>query len=335
MFRIQEAHWGIIGCGNVTELKSGPAFNKVEYSRIVAVMRRDAALAEDYAKRHKVPKWYSDAEQLINDPKVNAIYIATPPNTHASYAIQAMRAGKPVYVEKPMARNSQECQEMIRVSEETGMSLFVAYYRRSLPAFLKVKELVDNGIIGKPLTVNIRLHKAFGERDQFPEKQTWHTNPEIAGAGHFFDLASHQFDFLDFVFGPVTEVSGIAKNIAGFYPAEDTVSAAFAFESGVNGTGSWCFVVEKVAEEDIIEITGTNGKIIFSCFDLRDVQLVTEKGTVSFNFQNPENISHNLIKQVVQELRGKEKCVSTGYSAARTSWVLDEVIKNYYKRSNG
>jgi predicted dehydrogenase len=326
-----EAHWGIIGCGNVTELKSGPAFNKVEHSRLVAVMRRNAILAQDYAQRHGVPKWYSDATELINDTEVNAIYIATPPDTHCSYAIQAMRAGKPVYVEKPMARNYQECQEMIRVSEETGMPLFVAYYRRTLPAFLKVKELVADGIIGKPLTINLRLHKAYGERDQFPEKQTWHTNPKIAGAGHFYDLASHQFDFLDFAFGPITEVKGIAKNIAGYYSAEDTVSAAFAFNSGVTGTGSWCFVVDKGAEEDTIEIAGTKGILSFSSFQHGDVTLTTPEGTVSFSFQNPENIQHNLIAQVVKTLLGESECVSTGKSAARTSAVLEEMVKEYYK----
>lgn len=327
---LPEVHWGIIGCGNVTELKSGPAFNKVEHSNLVAVMRRNPEKAADYASRHGVLKWYSDASQLINDPEVNAIYVATPPDTHALYAIEAMKAGKPVYVEKPMARNYQECQEMIRVSEETGMPLFVAYYRRSLPAFLKVKELIADGIIGKPLTVNIRLHKSSGEKDQFPEKQSWHVNPEIAGAGYFYDLASHQFDYLDFVFGPITEVSGIAKNRTGFYPAEDTVSAAFMFDSGVTATGSWCFVVSKGSEEDIIEITGTKGKLSFSSFQHSDVKLTSPEGMVSFSFQNPENIQHNLIQQVVQELRGEGKCASTGYSAARTSWVLEEIVRNYY-----
>lgn len=328
---LNEVNWGIIGCGNVTELKSGPAFNKVSHSNLHAVMRRDADKAADYAKRHGVPVWYSDASQLINDPQVNAIYIATPPNTHASYAIQTMRAGKPVYVEKPMAHNYMECQEMIRISKETGMPLFVAYYRRTLPAFLKVKELVDEGIIGIPLTVNIRLHKAFGEKDQYKEKQTWHTKLKIAGAGYFYDLGSHQFDFLDFVFGPINGVKGMAQNRAGFYSVEDTVSAAFIFDSGVTGTGIWSFVVAKGNEEDTIEITGTKGKIIFSCFEHGDVKLITPQGTVSFSVQNPENISHYLIEQVVQDLRGMGSCVSTMYSAARTSWVLERIVRNYYK----
>ncbi|HCY39774.1 MAG TPA: oxidoreductase [Prolixibacteraceae bacterium] len=322
--------WGIIGCGNVTELKSGPAFNKVEHSRIVAVMRRNATLAEDYAKRHGVPKWYADADQLINDPEVNAVYIATPPDTHASYAIQAMKAGKPVYVEKPMARNYQECKEMLRVSEETGMPLFVAYYRRTLPAFLKVKELIDNEIIGKPLTVNVRLHKSVPDRDLKPETQFWHVNPEIAGAGYFYDLASHQLDYLDFLFGPVIQVHGIAVNQAGYYTAEDTVTGTFLFGNGVIGTGSWCFVVSKGSEEDIIEISGTKGKISLSSFQHGDVKLTTPEGTVSFSFQNPENIQYHLIDQVVKTLHGESACVSTGKSGARTSAVLEEMVKNYY-----
>jgi predicted dehydrogenase len=329
---LNEVNWGIIGCGNVTELKSGPAFNKVEHSRLVAVMRRNATLAQDYAKRHGVPKYYSDASQLINDPEVEAVYIATPPDTHAMYAIEAMRAGKPVYVEKPMARNYQECQEMIRVSKETGMPLFVAYYRRTLPAFLKVKELIDNGIIGKPLMVNIRLHKSSGEKDQYPDQQSWHVNPEIAGGGYFYDLASHQLDYMDYIFGPITEVHGIAHNLAGYYVSEDTVSAAFAFGTGVIGTGSWCFVVPKGSEEDIIEITGTKGKLSFSSFLHGAVRLTSPEGTISFSFQNPENIQHHLIRQVVQTLQGEGECVSTGYSASRTSWVLEEIVKEYYSQ---
>ena len=327
-----EIKWGIIGCGNVTELKSGPTFNKIVDSKLVAVMRRNAALAQDYAQRHNVSKFYSDASELINDSEVNAVYIATPPDSHALYAIEAMKAGKPVYVEKPMARNYAECMEMIRVSEETGMPLYVAYYRRTLPAFLKVKELVDNGSIGKLLTVNVKLYKAFGERDKFPDKQSWHVNPEIAGAGHFYDLASHQFDFLDFVFGPVTKVNGVARNIVGYYKAEDTVSAAFSFESDVVGSGSWCFVVDEKSEEDSIEIHGTNGKIKFSCFDLGNVELTTKEGTQKFSFTNPENISFLLVQQLVGALQGKNDCVSTMYSAARTNHVLEEIVKSYYNK---
>ncbi len=328
--KLDHVNWGIIGCGDVTEVKSGPAFQKTEHSSLVAVMRRNREKAADYAQRHGVPKWYHIADELINDPEVNAIYIATPPDTHASYAIQAMRAGKPVYVEKPMALNYAECRKMIKVSEETGMPLYVAYYRRTLPAFLKVKELIDAGTIGLPLSVAVTLIKSADEKNKEQEEHNWRVNPDIAGAGHFFDLASHQLDFLDFVFGPITEVHGIAFNQAGYYPAEDTVTGTFAFENGVIGTGHWCFVADESAAKDDIEIIGTKGKINLPSFIHGDLLLTTSQGTINFSFKNPENISHNLVRQVVQALRGETECISTGETAARTNAVLDEMVKNYY-----
>lgn len=326
----KEIGWGMIGCGNVTELKSAPSFNKIEGSRLVAVMRRDSEKARDYAKRHGVSRYYSDATELINDPEVTAVYVATPPDTHAAYAIQAMRAGKPVYVEKPMARTYQECLEMIQVSEQTGMPLYVAYYRRTLPAFNKVKELLENGSIGIPLTVHLTLHLPKGVRDQDKSQQTWHVNPEIAGAGHFFDLASHQFDYLDYLAGPVTVVSGFASNNAGLYPAEDTVTASFGFANGMAGSGSWCFVTDPVNFRDTIEITGTKGKITLPTFAKGELVLTTPEGTVEISFQNPENIQFLLISQVVKALRGEGECVSTGVSAARTNKVLEAIVSGYY-----
>lgn len=330
MKKLDTVNWGIIGVGDVTEVKSGPAFYKVEHSNLVAVMRRNADKAEDYAKRHNIPKWYSKASDLINDPKVDAVYIATPPDSHANYAIEAMKAGKPVYVEKPMARNYAECTAMLKVSEETQMPLWVAYYRRALPAFLKAKELIESGIIGKPLLVNIKLYKQASERNQTKEEMHWHVFPEIAGAGHFFDLASHQFDYLNFIFGDVTSVKGNAQNLAGLYPAEDTVSGTWKHNSGVVGTGSWCFVVDKQSETDIIEIIGENGEISLPCFSPGNLILTTADGRTEMGFKNPQHISQNLVQQVVNELRGNGKCVSTGKSAAKTSWVLDEMVKEYY-----
>lgn len=327
----KEINWGIIGVGDVTEVKSGPAFYKIDNSNLVAVMRRNAEKAEDYAKRHNIHKWYSNASELIHDPNVDAVYIATPPNSHANYAIEAMKAAKPVYVEKPMARSHAECREMLKVSKETGMPLWVAYYRRALPAFLKVKELIDAGTIGKPLMVNIKLYKQASERNQTPEEMHWHVFPEIAGAGHFFDLASHQFDYLDFLLGEVTNVKGNASNLAGLYPAEDTVSGTWKHKSGVIGSGTWCFVVGKNSEEDYIQIIGEKGEICLPCFSPGNLKLNSENGIEEMEFKNPQHISQNLVQQVVDELRGYGKCVSTGESAARTSWVLDEMVKQYYK----
>src|ERR1700751_1908166 len=134
-------NWGIIGCGNVTERKSGQAYNKVPNSKLVAVMRRNAEKAADSAARHKVDRWYSDADQLLNDTEVNAVSIATQPDNHLEYAIAALKKGLNVYVEKPVTRNAKEAEAMAEAVKQYNGKLTVAHYRRALPMFLYVKDL--------------------------------------------------------------------------------------------------------------------------------------------------------------------------------------------------
>ncbi len=222
-----QVNWGIIGCGNVTELKSGPAFNKVEGSRLVAVMRRDGEKARDYALRHNIPSWYANADDLINDTQVNAVYIATPPSSHAEFAIRAMEKGKPVYVEKPMAAGYKDCLRMQEASKKTGQPLYVAYYRRFLPYFKKVKEIIQDGMLGKLLYVKIDFQVPPRAEDFNRGALPWRVIPEIAGGGYFYDLACHQLDLLDWFFGKIDHVSGKCYNRRGLYNAEDLVFAGF------------------------------------------------------------------------------------------------------------
>jgi len=322
---MDQVNWGIIGCGNVTEKKSGPAFNKIEGSNLIAVMRRDAEKAEDFARRHNVPKFYSDASLLINDPDVNAVYIATPPDTHARYAIEAMKAGKAVYVEKPMARTVSECEEMIRVSEETGIPLFVAYYRRRLPVFLKIKELVDNNVIGEIKYLYVRLHNPLRPEEVDPKKVPgWRVFPEISGGGHFHDLAAHQFDYLEYLFGPMKTAKGISMNQIGNYPADDITTAAFLFESGVVGTGSWCFSVPENLKTDTAEIIGSEGKITFSFFEHQNIDVQKSDGSQQhYHIPHPENIQQPLIQTIVDELLGKGESPSTGKTGIRSTMIMD------------
>lgn len=318
--------WGIIGCGDVTELKSGPAFNKVPNSQLLAVMRRDAIKAEDYAIRHGVPKWYADADKLINDPDVNAVYIATPPQSHAEYAIKAMQAGKPVYVEKPMATSYSECILMNKVSSETKVPLFVAYYRRSLPYFIKIKNIIIAQSIGQILGVNARLYISPRKADLDPSGLPWRVKPEIAGGGYFYDMACHTLDLLDSFFGPITEVSGISANRRGLYAAEDTVSAVFKFQNGIPCSGLWCFTASENSKTDMVEILGSEGRMQFSTFDFSPIRMETPAGKEEFLPPNPENIQYCMIEDVVKELRGQGKSPSDGISGARTNHVMDIIL---------
>jgi predicted dehydrogenase len=319
--------WGMIGCGDVTEVKSGPGLQKARGSSLVAVMRRTGALAADYARRHGVPRWYDDAEALVHDPEVDAVYVATPPAYHREYTLACARAGKPVYVEKPMGRTYGECRDMIAACEEAGTPLFVAYYRRALPRFLQVKELIDSGALGEVRCVTIQLTRTVPPGGYDPENLPWRVVPEIAGGGLFMDLACHTLDYLDFALGPIREVQGFATNQGGHYRAEDMVSASFLFESGVHGVGTWCF--DAFAQVDVNEIVGTEGRVRFSSFGIEPVVLETRQGMTEYPIPNPPHVQQPLIQAVVDELLGQGTCPSTGVTAARTNWVMDQVLKEY------
>jgi len=323
---MEEIRWGIIGCGDVTEKKSGPAFNKVTGSSLIAVMRRDAEKAKDYADRHNVQKWFDDAGKLVNDPEINAIYVATPPSSHAEYARMAMEAGKPVYVEKPMASSYAECKEMNLVSEKTGVPLFVAYYRRSLPYFLKVRELMESGICGKIKLVNIKLFQSPREEDKDRDNPPWRVVKKIAGGGYFYDMGSHQLDLMHFFFGKVKEITGKAFNMANLYDVEDTVLAKIIFENDVILDGMWSFAADESAAEDVIEIIGERGMITLSTFDINPIVVDAGEQATSYDIPHPENIQFCMIEEVVNALRGKGDSPSTGKSGAYTNWLMDKVL---------
>ncbi len=322
--------WGFIGCGEVTEKKSGPAFNLVEGSEVVAVMSRNKDKARSYAERHHVKKWYTDAQDLIDDPEVNAIYIATPPSSHATFAILSMRAGKPVYVEKPMAASYDDCTRINRVSEQTGVPCYVAYYRRYLPYFKKVKEIIRNKTIGDIMNVQVRFSCPPRNLDYSATASLpWRLQPDIAGGGYFYDLAPHQLDLLQDLFGVIIEAEGMCANRAGLYSAEDSVSACFRFENGLPGSGSWCFVGHESAQEDRIEVIGDKGMLCFSVFNYDPIQLVTSDGTTSISVPNPPYVQLPLIKAVIESLQGFGTCSCTSVSATPVNWVMDRILGKF------
>ena len=324
---MKQINWGFIGCGEVTEKKSGPAFNEVEGSQVVAVMSRSENKARSYAERHHVRKWYTDASELIEDPDVNAVYIATPPSSHATFAIMAMCAGKPCYIEKPLAASYNDCIRINRISEQTGVPCFVAYYRRYLPYFQKVKEIIESGTIGNVVNVQVRFSVPPRDLDfQSGKEMPWRLQPDIAGGGYFYDLAPHQIDLLQNLFGVITRAHGYPANRAHLYQAEDTLSACFFFESGIPGSGSWCFVGHESAKEDCIEVIGEKGSLSFSVFTYQPIEVITSEGKNLITVPNPPYVQLPLIKSVIQHLQGIGKCDCTSVSATAVNWVLDRVL---------
>ncbi len=324
---MKEIAWGFVGCGEATERKSGPAFNLIAGSHVEAVMSRRAEKARSYAERHGVKKWFTDPVELIEDEKVNAVYIATPPSSHVTYAIMAMRAGKAAYVEKPLAVCYEDCIRVNRVSRETGIPCFVAYYRRYLPYFKKVKEILDRDIIGRVMNVQLRFIVPPRELDYNRSNLPWRLQPDIAGGGYFYDLAAHQLDLLQELFGVIVRAHGYPTNRGGLYATEDNISACFEFASGIAGSGSWCFVGTRNAQDDCIEVIGDRGSLMFSVFTYNPIRVITEEGTRSIRVANPEHVQMPLIQNIVEHLQGSAVCECDSESATAVNWVMDRILR--------
>ena len=317
---LTHVRWGIIGCGDVTEVKSGPAFARLPESSLTAVMRRDAAKAADYARRHGVPRWTTDADEILLADDVDAVYVATPPASHAEYALRAAAAGKPVYVEKPMATSLAEAEAMVRACDAAGVPLFVAYYRRALPRFALVGDAIAQGEVGEPRLVTLDLHVP---PPAGPERAGWRWDPEVAGGGMVMDLGSHGLDLLDHWLGPIEAFHALRATRLPWSRVEDQLVAAFGFAAGVQGTATWGF--NGASRRDAITVFGSTGSV--------SVPLLSE-GPVTFErdgasprvveVPHPAHVQEPLIASINAELLGRgDACPSTGASALRTQRLLD------------
>ncbi|MFC5284898.1 Gfo/Idh/MocA family protein [Pedobacter alpinus] len=303
---MEKITWGILGCGDVTEVKSGPAFNKVRNSKIEAVMRRDADKAKDYANRHHIDKWHNNADELINDENINAIYIATPPAPHKDYAIQALKAGKHVYIEKPVTLTSAECETIIEVEKASKNKVTVAHYRRAQPLFIKLKELIDDKVIGDIRIIDLKLFQKPDSEAIAKTDENWRINPEISGGGLFFDLAPHQLDILVHIFGEPLQYHGFSKNQSKQNNVADITVGQIAFKDDVIFNGVWCFNSQPDNEVEQCEFIGSKGKITLSFFN--GLLSLTKNGkTVNFNYPPMQHVQQHLIEKTVNYFLGEEE----------------------------
>lgn len=315
--------WGIIGCGNVTEVKSGPAYKMAEGFELIAVMRRNLELAKDYAKRHEVPRYYNDADELINDSEIDAVYIATPPDTHYYYAMKVAQANKICCIEKPMAPSYAECLEIQTIFEKCGLTLFVAYYRRSLPRFNEVKRLLEEKTIGTVRHVDWYLSRTPSDLDK-SGNYNWRTDAKIAPAGYFDDLASHGLDLFVYLLGDVKEAKGISSNQQQLYTAKDIISASWEHENGVLGTGMWSFGTYK--REDKVRIVGSDGELSFSVFGEEPIGVITSNEVEQVYIENPKHIQQYHVENIVKHLQLGIEHPSTGKTATHTAWIMDSIL---------
>ncbi len=329
--------WGMIGCGQVAQGKSGPALQRAAHSQLVAVTDRSRERAAAFAQKHGVPRSFDDADAMIRSPEVDAVYVATWPDTHCEYVLRCVAAGKPVLVEKPMGTSYAQTADTIAACRRANVPVWVAYYRRGLPRFAKLRELVQGGAIGPVRMVVTRHFQRIPPPDQFHgDFWGWRLDAARAGGGIFFEAVGHTLDILDFVLGPIEGVRAFAANQAGAYRGEDVVAASFRYASGAYGSGAWCFAAD--FDDEYNEIVGANGTLRFSTFPPlkpgagtrpAPIRLVRGDTVEEFPIPDPPYVHEPLIQSIVDEMNGVGRCPSTPESALRTARVIDEVLAEY------
>lgn len=312
-------NWGIIGCGDVAEVKSGPAFQKVKGSSLISVMRRNEEKVKDFAKRHNVSHWTTSVTELIEDKNINAVYIATPPSSHLTYALQAIQAGKDVYLEKPMVLNTKEAIVLSKALGQSNTKVTVAHYRRNLPLFIKVKELLDSNIIGNVSSAEINIAQSQNANLIAKTDENWRLNPEVSGGGYFHDIAPHQIDLMCYYFGDVTKIK--RGHIENTVPPSDFVTGEVEFNNCIQFKGSWNFVASEDCDNCIIK--GEKGIISFSFYG-DEITVSIDDITENYKFENPKHVQQPMIEQVVGYFLGKNENPCSVEEAAVVTKIIDE-----------
>ncbi len=312
-------HWGFIGCGDVVEKKSGKPFWKTGESDVTAVMCRTKETAAEFAARYGIPSYYTAVEDIINDPHVDALYIATPPNTHMPYAKLAIAAGKPVYVEKPMGVALSECEAVLQLAKEKKVPLFIAYYRRSLPYYREVKRLLDSGAIGQIRSVNLTYYTAYKKMTE----PSWRVQPSISGGGLFHDVGCHALDILDFLMGEIVAVTGHSVNLRHSADCDDTVAAQMRFANGALGTALWCF--DTATSHEQIEVLGDSGSLIFHIMG-NEITLIQKGERQAITVPHPAYVQESMVHNVIASLNGAEMPDCPGEVAYRTAQVMERIL---------
>jgi predicted dehydrogenase len=266
---IDTIRWGIIGCGNVAEYKSGPPLYQTPDSELIAVMRRDATKAADFAKRHGARRWYTDTAALIADADVNAIYIASPHARHVEHVTLAAKAGKIVLCEKPMGISMAEAQACVDVCRTHGVPLSVPYYRRYWPIVQKMRELLSDGVIGRVVTARVQLADYFADDLDRP----WLTKHESSGGGALANAGSHWVDLIRYLLGEIVSVNALCSSHSSGFETEDTI--VVQLETTKRALVSLSITLQSPINTNEIDISGTEGRL--RATSLADGQLILDR----------------------------------------------------------
>jgi predicted dehydrogenase len=318
---MRKVGWGLIGCGDIARKRVAPALRDIEDCELVAVSRADAARAAEFAAEFGARRWHADWRDLLQDPEVEAVYVATPVNLHAGQAIAAAEAGKHVLCEKPMALDAAECARMNAAAEANNVRLGVAYYRRFYPVVERVKEILASGEVGAPVVAQVN---AFGRFEPGPEHpRRWLIDRRQAGGGPMFDVGCHRIEVLVNLFGDVSRVKGLTGNVLFVREVEDTACALLQFERGPQAVLSVTHAARE--PQDTLEVFGSEGSVRVDVLNDGGLRIRTSAGERVESHTPHANLHQPLIEDFARAVvEGRPPRVD-GRAGQRVSEILEQI----------
>jgi predicted dehydrogenase len=301
-------NWILIGIGDIATRRVIPAIQAEPRSRLYGLVTRDPAKAVPYGVRV-----WETLDEALTDPEVHAVYVGTPVFLHAPQTIQALRAGKHVLCEKPMAMNEPEARTMLQAADESGRTFGVAYYRRSYPKVQRAKQLLAAGAIGKPVLAEVTNHMWFDGQGS----RGWLVDPAKAGGGPLFDIASHRIEVLNFLFGQPLRVTGQLSNVVHHYAVEDNATVLIEYAGGARGIIDVRWHSKVVRDE--CRIRGTDGEMELTPLNGPDLVYPGARE----NLPTHANLHYPMLENFVDAVEGKAPLLASGASSYWTDWVTE------------
>jgi predicted dehydrogenase len=314
--------WGLVGYGDLAGKRSASALREARGSHLAGVWGRNPDRTQAFAKQHSIAHAHLTLSSLLRSD-VDAVYVCTPPDSHAEYALAAIEAGKHVLVEKPMAATVAGCEKMIKAARTKGVTLGVAYYRRAFPKMQKVKQLIASGVLGTPTWVNIACHSWFNPAENDPK----HWRVETArsgGAGALADIGVHRFDLLDYWLGPSKVVFRDLQHLVQPYEVEDGSSIVLKLDNGapVHAYFSW----NSKTFIDRFEIVGSEGKIIADPLDMDSLTVIRGREREDLKIAPPTNAHLPCVEDFVHAVAEKRAPLCDGEAGLRTNRLLEQIV---------
>jgi predicted dehydrogenase len=320
--------WGIVGCGDVATKKVGPSFLHTEGASLLAAVSRRRSSAEAFATKFGVPTVYDSMDEMLQDKNIAVVYIATPPHLHYPLTIAAAAAGKHVLVEKPMALNPAQGNEMVSACRSNGVQLMVAHYRRLWPETAMMKKLIDDGALGE--VVNARVQMTGNAAAEPAAVSAWKLNPELSGGGWLMDVGCHRIDLLLYLLGEVRDVNALIDSVRWEHPVDNSSTFLLRFKSGAHTMGSFHWNVNFYSDE--FQIVGTQGQLLVARLGSGKIRLQVGKEIQEIATEAPVYTHSALLAHSIEALEKGTPHLTSGETGVEVSKVIEAAYRSSAER---